>query len=112
MIQRISISIAVLVSLMGIASPVQAQPAQAEDLQVSAQNSQQNPDEAYSDQQLNGLANQINETANPTVNSNTVRVYPVPNVQGLPDNLVLIESGLDTSSPQDTFGNYAIGVTF
>lgn len=112
MIQRIMISIAVLTSLVGGMSPVQAQSIQAEDLQVSDQTSQQDSDEAYSDQQLNGLANQINETANPTINANVVGVYPVPDVQGLPDNLVLIESGLDTSLPQDTFGNYAIGVSF
>lgn len=112
MIQRISISIAVIASLISGVLPAQAQAIQTEDLQISAQNTQQNSDGTYSDQQLNGLANQINETANPTVSSRTVRVHPVPNVQGLPDNLVLIESGLDTSSPQDTFGNYAIGVSF
>lgn len=102
---------AVLTGTIGTALPAQAQSTEAGDLQISAQDQQQNSD-AYSDRQLDGLANQINETADPETDSDAAGVYPVPNVQGLPNNLVIIESGLDTSSPEDTIGDYAIGVSF
>lgn len=102
---------AVLTGAIGTALPVQAQSTEAGDLQISAQDQQQNSD-PYSDGQLDGLANQINETADPETDSDAAGVYPVPNVQGVPDNLVIIESGLDTSSPEDTIGDYAIGVSF
>lgn len=116
-IQRIAITVAVLASAIGVALPVQAQytqnqSTQARDLEISAQDSQQNPNAPYSDQQLDGLANQINETADPTIGTDAGGVYAVPDVEGFPDNLVLIDSGLDTSTPEDTFGNYAIGVSF
>lgn len=100
----------VLASAIGVALPAQAQSTEAEDLQISAQDQQQN--DPYSDRQLDGLANQINETADPETDSDAADVYAIPNVQGLPDNLVIIESGLDTSSPEDTIGDYAIGVSF
>lgn len=112
MIKRMILTTAALVGAIGLTLPAQAQSTQAGDLQISAQDQQQNANNPYSERQLSGLANQINETADPGIDSNTVDVYPLPQVEGFPDNLVLIESGLDTFTPEDTLGNYAIGVSF
>lgn len=109
--QRMALTLAVLAGAIGVALPVHAQSIQARALQISAQDQQRNANDPYSEGQLNGLANQINETADPT-DDNAPGVYPIPDVQGFPDNLVIIESGLDTSSPEDTIGDYAIGVSF
>ena len=116
MIQRIAITVTLLASAIGVALPVQAQSTQAQstqsrDLEISVQNSQQGLNDPYSDQQLDGLANQINETADPTIGTDAGGVYAVPDVEGFPNNLVLIDSGLDTSTPEDTFGDSAIGVS-
>lgn len=117
MIRRIAITVTLLASAIGMTLPVQAQSTQAQstqsrDLEISVQNSSQNPNDPYRDQQLDGLANQINETADPTIGVDAGGVYAIPDVEGFPDNLVIIDSGLDTSTPEDTFGDYAIGVSF
>lgn len=112
MMQRTILATAILAGAIGMMLPAHAQSTQAGDLQISAQDQQQNSDHPYSDQQLDGLANQINQTAGPDPSSDIPGVYALPNVQGVPNNLVIIDTGLDTSSPQDTIGNYAIGVSF